>query len=69
MVRDTKGNVLQHGGRVTAIQDLKVGVKAKIIRLIEGDHDINCKIGGIRAKRLNRGLWAGLKCMLLSSSA
>jgi len=54
---------------VTAIQDLKVGVKAKIIRLIEGDHDINCKIGGIRAKRLNRGLWAGLKSMLLSSPA
>jgi protein PhnA len=55
-VRDAYGNVLQDGDAVTVIKDLKVkgsssivkvGTKVKNIRLVEGDHDIDCKIDGI----------------------
>jgi protein PhnA len=55
-VRDAYGNVLQDGDSVTVIKDLKVkgtssvvkvGTKVKNIRLVEGDHDIDCKIDGI----------------------
>jgi protein PhnA len=55
-VRDAHGNVLQDGDTVTVIKDLKVkgsssvvkvGTKVKNIRLVEGDHDIDCKIDGI----------------------
>lgn len=55
-VRDAFGNVLQDGDSVTVIKDLKVkgsslvvkvGTKVKNIRLVEGDHDIDCKIDGI----------------------
>jgi len=55
-VRDAVGNVLQDGDTVTVIKDLKVkgsslvvkvGTKVKNIRLIAGDHDIDCKIDGI----------------------
>jgi protein PhnA len=55
-VRDAVGNVLQDGDTVTVIKDLKVkgssmvvkvGTKVKNIRLVEGDHDIDCKIDGI----------------------
>ena len=55
-VRDAYGNVLQDGDTVTVIKDLKVkgsssvvkvGTKVKNIRLVEGDHDIDCKIDGI----------------------
>ncbi len=55
-VRDAYGNVLQDGDTVTVIKDLKikgsssvvkVGTKVKNIRLVEGDHDIDCKIEGI----------------------
>jgi protein PhnA len=55
-VRDAVGNVLQDGDAVTVIKDLKVkgsslvvkvGTKVKNIRLVEGDHDIDCKIDGI----------------------
>ena len=54
--RDANGNVLQDGDTVTVIKDLKVkgsslvvkvGTKVKNIRLVEGDHDIDCKIDGI----------------------
>ena len=56
VVHDAHGNVLQDGDSVTVIKDLKVkgsssvvkvGTKVKNIRLVEGDHDIDCKIDGI----------------------
>lgn len=56
VVKDANGNVLQDGDSVTVIKDLKVkgsslvvkvGTKVKNIRLVEGDHDIDCKIEGI----------------------
>lgn len=56
IIRDAVGNVLQDGDNVTVIKDLKVkgsslvvkvGTKVKNIRLVEGDHDIDCKIDGI----------------------
>jgi protein PhnA len=59
--KDANGNVLQDGDAVTVIKDLKikgsssvvkVGTKVKNIRLIEGDHDIDCKIDGIGAMQL-----------------
>ncbi|WP_308909959.1 zinc ribbon domain-containing protein YjdM [Pseudokordiimonas caeni] len=55
-VRDANGNVLADGDTVTVIKDLKVkgsslvvkvGTKVKNIRLVDGDHDIDCKIDGI----------------------
>ncbi|MDP3308097.1 zinc ribbon domain-containing protein YjdM, partial [Methylotenera sp.] len=55
VIRDSNGNVLQDGDTVTVIKDLKVkgsslvvkvGTKVKNIRLVEGDHDIDCKIDG-----------------------
>jgi protein PhnA len=60
-VRDSVGNVLQDGDTVTVIKDLKVkgsslvvkvGTKVKNIRLVEGDHDIDCKIDGIGSMSL-----------------
>ncbi len=60
-VRDANGNVLQDGDTVTVIKDLKVkgsslvvkvGTKVKNIRLVDGDHDIDCKIPGIGAMQL-----------------
>ena len=60
-VKDANGNVLQDGDSVTVIKDLKVkgsslvvkvGTKVKNIRLVEGDHDIDCKIDGIGAMKL-----------------
>ena len=56
VVRDSVGNPLQDGDTVTVIKDLKVkgsssvvkiGTKVKGIRLVEGDHDIDCRIEGI----------------------
>jgi len=55
VVRDSVGNVLQDGDSVTVIKDLKVkgagvlkaGTKVKNIRLVEGDHDIDCRVEGI----------------------
>lgn len=56
IVRDANGNLLQEGDYVTLIKDLKVkgssstakiGTKVKISRLVEGDHNIDCKIEGI----------------------
>lgn len=55
-VRDSVGNVLQDGDAVTVIKDLKVkgsssvvkvGTKVRSIRLVDGDHDIDCKVPGI----------------------
>ena len=61
VVKDAVGNVLQDGDTVTVIKDLKVkgsslvvkvGTKVKNIRLVEGDHDIDCKIDGVGAMGL-----------------
>jgi len=61
IVKDANGNVLKDGDTVTVIKDLKVkgsssvvkvGTKVKIIRLVEGDHNIDCKIDGIGAMKL-----------------
>lgn len=61
VVRDAFGNVLKDGDTVTVIKDLKikgsssvvkVGTKARNIRLVSGDHDIDCKIDGIGAMSL-----------------
>jgi protein PhnA len=60
-VRDAHGTPLQDGDTVTVIKDLKVkgsslvikvGTKVKGIRLVEGDHDIDCKIDGVGAMSL-----------------
>jgi protein PhnA len=60
-VRDAVGNVLADGDSVTVIKDLKVkgsslvvkvGTKVKNIRLVDGDHDIDCKIDGVGAMQL-----------------
>ena len=56
VVRDAVGNALADGDTVTVIKDLKVkgssavgkvGTKVKNIRLVDGDHDIDCRIEGI----------------------
>jgi protein PhnA len=61
VVKDANGNLLQDGDSVTVIKDLKVkgssstikvGTKVKNIRLVEGDHDIDCKIDGFGAMKL-----------------
>lgn len=61
VIKDANGNVLQDGDSVTVIKDLKVkgsslvvkvGTKVKSIRLVDGDHDIDCKIDGIGAMKL-----------------
>lgn len=61
IVKDANSNVLQDGDTVTVIKDLKVkgsssvvkvGTRVKIIRLVDGDHDIDCKIDGIGAMKL-----------------
>ncbi|MGQ7248241.1 zinc ribbon domain-containing protein YjdM [Halomonas sp. V046] len=60
-VRDANGNLLADGDSVTVIKDLKVkgsssvvkvGTKVKNIRLVEGDHDIDCKVDGIGPMKL-----------------
>lgn len=61
VVRDAYGTVLKDGDMVTVIKDLKlkgssavvkVGTKVRIIRLVDGDHDIDCRIDGIGAMQL-----------------
>jgi protein PhnA len=61
LVKDANGNILADGDSVTVIKDLKVkgsssvvkvGTKVKNIRLVEGDHNIDCKIDGIGAMKL-----------------
>lgn len=61
VVKDAHGNVLQDGDSITVIKDLKVkgsslvvkvGTRVKNIRLVDGDHDIDCKIDGIGAMKL-----------------
>jgi len=61
VVRDAHGNELRDGDTVTVIKDLKlkgssqvvkVGTKVRNIRLVDGDHDIDCRIDGIGAMQL-----------------
>ena len=61
VIKDANGNVLSDGDTVTVIKDLKVkgtslvvkvGTKVKNIRLVSGDHDIDCKIEGIGPMKL-----------------
>lgn len=61
VVRDAFGNELKDGDSITVIKDLKikgsssvvkVGSKIKIIRLVDGDHDIDCRIDGVGAMQL-----------------
>jgi protein PhnA len=56
IIRDSNGNPLADGDTVVVIKDLKIkgsssvvkrGTKVKNIRLVDGDHDIDCKIDGI----------------------
>jgi protein PhnA len=61
VVKDANGNELHDGDTVLVIKDLKVkgsssvvkiGTKVKGIRLVEGDHNIDCKIEGLGAMKL-----------------
>lgn len=61
IVKDAHGIVLSDGDTVTIIKDLKVkgssstlkiGTKVKNIRLVDGDHNIDCKIDGFGAMKL-----------------
>lgn len=60
-VKDAHGSILNNGDTVTVIKDLKIkgsssvvklGTKVKNIRLVDGDHNIDCKIDGIGAMQL-----------------
>ncbi|MBC8412605.1 MAG: alkylphosphonate utilization protein [Nitrospira sp.] len=64
VIKDANGNPLQDGDTITVIKDLKVkgtslvvkvGTKVRNIRLVDGDHDIDCKIDGIGAMKLKSG--------------
>ena len=61
VIRDANGNILADGDTVTVIKDLKVkgapkdikqGTRVKNIRLVEGDHNIDCKINGFGSMKL-----------------
>jgi len=61
IIRDANGNILVDGDNVTVVKDLKikgtssvikVGTKAKIVRIVEGDHDLDCKVDGMGAMML-----------------
>lgn len=60
-IKDAHGNVLHDGDTVTVIKDLKVkgsslvikvGTKAKILRIVTGDHDLDCKVDGMGSLQL-----------------
>ena len=59
--KDAHGNPLQDGDSITVIKDLKVkgsslvvkvGTRVKNIRLVDSDHDIDCRIDGIGPMKL-----------------
>lgn len=61
IVKDANGTILQDGDSITIIKDLKVkgapkdlkqGTRVKNIRLVEGDHNIDCKIDGFGPMKL-----------------
>ena len=66
IIKDSNGKTLQDGDTITLIKDLKVkgtssvikvGTKVKNIRLVDGDHDIDCKVPGIGAMKLKSELF------------
>lgn len=61
VVKDTNGLLLHDGDTITVTKDLKVrgsslvvkiGTKVRNIRLVAGDHNIDCKIDGIGPMKL-----------------
>ena len=61
VVKDSNGNILVDGDAVVVIKDLpvkgapkpvKAGTKVKNIRLVDGDHNIDCKIDGFGSMAL-----------------
>jgi len=61
IVKDSNGNILENGDSVVVIKDLpvkgspkniKAGTKVKNIRLVDSDHNIDCKIDGFGAMAL-----------------
>lgn len=61
LIKDANGNPLEDGDTITVIKDLKVkgsslvvkvGTRVKNIRLVEGDHDIDCRVDGIGPMKL-----------------
>lgn len=61
VVKDANGNILQNGDSVVTIknlpvkgspQSIKAGTKVRNIRLVDGDHNIDCKIDGFGAMAL-----------------
>jgi len=61
MVKDSNGTILQNGDSVIIIKNLpvsgapkpvKAGTKVKNIRLVEGDHNIDCRIEGFGSMAL-----------------
>lgn len=61
VAKDVNGNILNEGDSVAIIKDLKVkgsssvlkiGTKVKNIRLVDGDHNIDCQIDGFGAMKL-----------------
>lgn len=66
-VRDANGNILHDGDSVSVIKDLKVkgtsdtlkvGTRITNIRLVAGDHEVDCKVAGkgvlLKAKFLKK---------------
>ncbi|ANZ98944.1 alkylphosphonate utilization protein [Carnobacterium divergens] len=61
VIKDSNGNILSDGDTITVIKDLKVkgsssalkmGTRVKNIRLVDGDHNIDCKIDGFGPMKL-----------------
>lgn len=64
-VRDSVGNLLQDGDDVIVVKTMKIkgsanalkaGTKVKSIRLVDGDHDIDCKIPGFGPMKLKSSI-------------
>lgn len=56
VVKDAYGNILETGDVVQMIKDLKLkgtskvlksGMKSKPIRIVDGDHEIDCRMDGL----------------------
>lgn len=56
VIKDSNGNILADGDAVFLIKDLKVkgssttlkkGTKVRSIRLVSGDHEVDCKVDGV----------------------
>lgn len=60
-IKDSNGNILKDGDTVIVIKDLKVkgysssikvGTKVKNIKIVNGDHNIDCKVSGFGSMML-----------------